>query len=954
MVRGSKSLSAWCRGPTGGGLRLCLRAAIVAALLTLWGCSPAEDPATRLERALQLESDGDLRTAAFELRRALQDAPEHGDLRFHHGRMNVIAGRGEAAQRELRRALELGVPAEQVMPWLIDALLLQERFTAALTEISSLTSAAEALDTPWLVRRGEAYLGLGRMEEAAADLRQALEQDAEHARALTGLAHLAQRRRDDAGALDLARRAARADPHDPRASLMHGWVALRLARLEEAEQALVAAADSAQARANPQDLARARLHLVEVYLGQEKMAEAEAAVASLEQLTGDVPEISYLKAVVAYRQGDHAAAHGWLQDTLQQRPDHQSARLLAGAVAYARDDFEEARRHLRRYLAVVPDNAAARQLLAATEARLGRHEEAMTVLAPLRGRGQGPDTASLLALIGRAASMAGQYTTAERALQSALAESPDDPSLRADLARLRAAQGRYDEAIGQLTELIREGDDSADVLLVQTLMAMGDLEQARRHARSLVEREPERADWHTLAALIDLNRGERQQAREALDGALDADQAYLPALLTLGRLDLEDGDLAAAERSFNAVLAVRPDHALAMRGLADVAHQRGDAATVRAWLERAVSAQPDAIQPRLWLARFHWQAGDADAALAQARGAAEGVPGDPRGLHLLGELQARTGDLEGASATYGTLLERLPNNLTAMLMRARLLAQLERPEEARGHMSAALEIAPRDLRVLEQAARLELALGQRQAALDAARRVQTYHPDSAIGWVVEGDVHASAARHVQAREAYARAHELAPSSLNARRVAQMAQRSGSAEEARRVLEAWLGVDPEDVQAMLILAILHQEDGRTDRAEALYKEVISRDPDQAVALNNLTWIYLARNDPQALETARRAHELQPAPAMTHTYGWTLVEHGDVSRGLPLIESAARDAPLPEVRYHLAVALSRSGDDARARQVLDELLTEHEQFDQRAEAEALYETLRQAPAHGARSE
>jgi cellulose synthase operon protein C len=944
MMRDSKSITAWFQGSMDGGLRICIRAVIVATVLAFWGCSPAEDPATRLERALQLESDGDLRTAAFELRRALQDAPDHGDLRFHHGRMNVIAGRGEAAQRELRRALELGVPAEQVMFWLVDALLLQERFTAALTEISSLTSGEEALDTAWLVRRGEAHLGLGRMEEAAADLRQALELDSEQARALTGLAHLAQRRRDDAGALELARRAARADPHDAKASLMHGWMALRLARFEEAEQALLAAAQSARARANPQDLARARLHLVEVYLGQEKMAEAEAAVASLEELTGDVPEISYLKAVVAYRQADYAAAQGWLQDTLLQRPDHQSARLLAGAVAYARDDFEEAGRQLRRYLAVVPDNAIARRLLAATEARLGRHEEAMAVLAPLRARGQGPDTAGLLALIGRAASMAGQYATAERALQSALAESPDDPAVRADLARLRAAQGRYDEAIGQLTELIREGDDSADVLLVQTLMAMGDLEQARRHAGSLVERDPARAEWHTLAALIDLNRGERQQAREGLDGALAVDEVYLPALLTLGRLDLEDGDPAAAERHFNAVLAVQPDHALAMRGLADVAHQRGDAATARAWLERAVNAHPDVIQPRLWLARFDWQAGDADAAIAAARGAVERVPGDPRARHLLGELQARSGDLEGASATYGRLLERLPTDLTAMLMLARIQGQLERPDEARRHMTAALELAPRDLRVLEQAAQLELALGQREAALEAARRAQVYHPDSAVGWVVEGDVHASAGRHAQAREAYVRAHELAPSSLNARRVAQMAQRSGSADEAMRVLEEWLKVDTEDAQAMLNLAILYQEHGRAEQGEALYGEVLSRHPDHAVALNNLAWIYLARNDPRALETARRAHELQPAPAMTHTYGWTLVEHGDVSTGLGLIESAAREAPLPEVRYHLAVALSRSGDDARARQVLSELLKEPEQFRQRAEAEALYQRLR----------
>lgn len=946
MMKGLDPMIAGCIG----GFALPPRAALLRAVMILaflvWaaGCTSVEDPSVRMERALAHEAEGDLRAAAFELRRALQDEPDHPEIRFHLGRLNVLAGRGDAAERELRRALDLGIPAAQVAPWRVDGLLVQEQYTRALSEIVSFMEGdASAPDATWLARRAEAYLGLGRIAEAEADIRSASEADPGQPRVLVVQATMAQQQGHAERVLELARQAVQADGADPRAAVLQGWAALRLVRFEEAEQALRHAVEAATARSNIAELSRARLLLVEAYLGQGNTADAGATVEALEEIVGDVPEISYLKAVVAYRRGDFAESRTWLQDTLRQRPDHQPARLLSGGAAYAVGEYEEAVTHLRRHLAMVPDNAAARRLLAAAQSRLGRHEEAMAALEPLRTGAPDPDTATLLSLIGRAASVSGELDTAETALRGALAQAPGDASLRGELARLHAAQGRYDEAIEELSALVGEGDDTADLLLVRTLLAKGDAAAAYGHARSLVERDRSRPEWHALLGFVELARGDRESARGSLVDALDRDADYLPAVMALGHLSLEDGNLASAERYFNSALRVRPDHAFAMLGLAESAHRRGDVDTARSWLGRAAEHHPDAVVPRLWLARIHWQSGDGSAAMEAAREAVREAPGDARALGLLGELQLRTGDTDGASGTYKRLLEADPSAIQARLALARIEARRGREEEARRHMAAALESAPGDVRVIDQAGRLELALGQTDAALDHARRLQREHAGSPAGWILEGDVLSRTGRHSQAYDAYARAHAVAPASLTVRRMAGAAGQSGAGDRALQVLEDWLKMHPEDTDAMLSLAMLLHREGEHDRAEDLYAGVLERDPDQAAALNNLTWLYLERDDDRAMETARRAYELQPGPATAHTYGWTLVEHGDVAGGLPLIESAASQAPVPEVRYRLAVALSRSGDDVAARRVLSELLDEHERFRERAEALALYESL-----------
>lgn len=922
-----------------------LRALLSLGLvLALAACSPGEDAATRLERAGEFEARGDYRAAALELQRALQAEPDHGEARLRLGRLRVLAGNPEAAENELRHALRLGIDPALVLPWIVDAQLLRERYSAALTEIDALPAEQLASDPQWLVRRAEAYLGLDRVADAARDLEAAGGLDASLVRVLLGRARVAYLRGEYLDALSLARQATAAEPDDMDAQFVEGWFALRLGRFAEAETPLIRSVERARARDNGGAMVRARMLLVEAYLGQEKVAESSATVDALGEQLGDVPEMGYLRALVAYREGDYALARTWLRDVLLRNPDHTPAYLLAGGTAYALGEYDEAVRHLRRYLAVVPSNHSARRLLAAAELRRGRPEEALSTVETLRqADADEAEVTDLLALIGRSATASGQFETAERALTAALEGARGDARLRGELAQLRVAQGRYDEAIRELTRLAEAGEGDADLLLVRTLVAKGDMAEAARFAAERAGRYPDRPEWQSLTGLILLQRGERQQARDRFARALAVDADHVPAMLQLGRMALEEGDEPRARRFFQDALRVAPTHLGAMLGLAEAAERRGDSAQARQWLEKAVEAEPQSPAPRIWLSRFHWGAGQADAALQTAREAVRVSPKDADALRLLGDLRRETNDLPGALETYATLLTLYPRDVSARSAMAWTQARVGEPALARQTLSAGLADQPGELRLLAESARLELSLNDAARALEHAHAAQTAHPRSPVGWMLEGEVRERAGDHRAALESYRRAHGLSPSFATVQRIARVSDALGDPRQGIGVLNDWLAANPNHAPAMLALGMLYQRMGQGREAQTQYERLLAMHPDETVALNNLAWLYLDRQDPRALEVARRAYETGPGPATAHTYGWTLVQSGDPAAGLVLIEQAAAEVPLPEVRYRLAVALERTGERARARQVLSRLLEEHPSFRHRAEAEALYRSL-----------
>ena len=119
----------------------------------------------------------------------------------------------------------------------------------------------------------------------------------------------------------------------------------------------------------------------------------------------------------------------------------------------------------------------------------------------------------------------------------------------------------------------------------------------------------------------------------------------------------------------------------------------------------------------------------------------------------------------------------------------------------------------------------------------------------------------------------------------------MQRRNGRASQARRLLNNWLRREPDDVLARLSLSDQLYAENKLDAAQAQYIQVLARDADNVLALNNLAGLLHGKDDVRALALAERAYEASPGSAeVLDTLGWILVGTGSTQRGLDLIERA----------------------------------------------------------------
>jgi Tfp pilus assembly protein PilF len=154
----------------------------------------------------------------------------------------------------------------------------------------------------------------------------------------------------------------------------------------------------------------------------------------------------------------------------------------------------------------------------------------------------------------------------------------------------------------------------------------------------------------------------------------------------------------------------------------------------------------------------------------------------------------------------------------------------------------------------------------------------------------------------------------------------------AAATARKVLEELLVDPPADPAAKQSLAAAYQAAALPDRAEKVYREVLQKQPDNAVVLNNLAWLLCMDKSKyeEALALANRAVGRYPqfASAMD-TRGVIYYRMGRLKEARKEFEACISLSPegLPvrsAAEFHLAQVLRDQGDRAQAADLLESCL------------------------------
>jgi putative PEP-CTERM system TPR-repeat lipoprotein len=420
---------------------------------------------------------------------------------------------------------------------------------------------------------------------------------------------------------------------------------------------------------------------------------------------------------------------------------------------------------------------------------------------------------------------------------------------------------------------------------------------------------------------------------------------YNAAAINLARLDLQEGRFDEAEQRLKSILARNDRNISAMMILADIASRRGQPDAALEWVQTAWDRNPGALRPGMVLAQHYLRQGENLKAIAVARELAEAHPKNPRPLQIMGTARLAMGEAASAVSSFQKAAELQPNAPNASLLLANAQAAAEDYDAAIESLEKSLSMQPDYLPAQAAKARLLQRTGRTEEALGLARRIQEQHPQSAQGYLLEGDIHWAGKDYANAEKVLAVGFARQPTAEIALKLFQLRRQQGDNDAARAVLSDWLAGNPNDLRVRQVLGQSYLAGGETAPAIEQYRLVVEAQPNNVVVLNNLAWALYEQNDPGALQYAERAYELAPEQfEVADTMGWLLVEAGEVERGLGLIRDAAAKAPhVPSIRYHLGAALAKSDRPAEARRELERLLRDHPDFPEAEQARALLAEL-----------
>ncbi|MDC0661933.1 tetratricopeptide repeat protein [Marinobacter sp. SS21] len=887
-----------------------LRATMMSAILAL-GLAGCDDNNMsqeeiqyigHLDQARFFQRQGELKASTLEARSAIELQPSESDPYFIIVRNLITAGDALNAERQLNQLREVmpdGFFTEQVANrsalLLAESQLMQREFDAALNALEQVQEPDKALQLEVELMRAKIQEASGRLADALQSYEAARSLDNEAVYPLIGLSRIAFANGDHVRVTELIAEAEQKDSEDPELWLWKAQVSEANRQWQKSEDAYIKALEDI----GQYDVMTYRKYetmsaLVRVLREQGKTSEAFVYEEMLAKSAPGTIKSNMAAARDAFTSGELETAARYLEEILEQTPTHEQSTLMLGMIRFRQGRVEEAEALLAP-LAEYTDSTAVNKLLAATKLEMRDPEGARALLEDLESDQSDPD---ILALVGIASLASGDIAAGEDFIEKALELNPDNHNLRLRYASYLAQRGQPDKALDLTRQALeaRPDLDAAKLLMIRTYVQIGDNAAATESATAWVKAQPDSIPALLSRGQLALESGDEVDAGRYFEQAAKAAPDQADPLVALGNLARHQGRSEAAQDYYRRALTLAPNNRAALRGAA-TAFERDQAIAL---MESILNEQPDAIGPKLVLLETALE--DAD---------------DVKAEQLTAELMAR--DSEHQPAPAASMVATIYSGVGEHLM------QEEKFDQARDVLNRGRILFPNNLGIGLQSAVLAFRSSDPAEARAILQDVKRTHPESPKPYIAE-------ASYLESQQQYREASELFKIALSKGRepgvalaYARSLQLSGQPGRAIEVLESAVEVNPAHPNIQLTLALLYQGNNQQAQAQAAYEAVIDVAPTNALALNNLAWLYFEAGDERALALAKRAYEAQPeSAAIADTYGWILFKAGNQIESVPILEKAHTLQPdADEIAFHLAEAYKATGQESKAKQVLQNM-------------------------------
>jgi len=663
---------------------------LAAGLLVLAACSrtPLQRESRFIELGKKLLQKKDYVRAGLQFRNAIQSAPLDAEPYYQLGLTYLGAGNRSLAMTCFRKATDLNpkhaaaqLKLADLLAAVNDRVVIADAQKRAQEVASEFPNNVDALNTLALTE-----LRLGKPEEAAAHLEQALERlpGGLVSSALLMRAKLAQG--DVKGAEEALQQCYRKSPQSAEVALVMGRFYLVVHRPQQAEEQFRRAI-----RIDPK-YAAAWLDLGLTLFHGGRKGEAGPVFKQVAAL----PDKSYkpVYAIFLLETGQRDAAIAELERLAKEDPADRAARTRLVKMYLVSGRRPDAEKLLAAAIARNPKDADALVQHSELSMDAGKYQDAQNDLnLVLRYR---PEAAEPHMLLARLDEAQGRTLNQRQELAEAVRLDPMLTAARVDLARLLIASKGATAAL-EILQQAPNSEKRAVPLIVQSNWALMDLGR-RDEARKGVAEGLKLARTPELLlqdALVKMEGKDYQGAQTSLNSALQQHPDDVPALRALAQLYGLQNQQAAGLRTVRQYAAGRPNSAPVQNFLGELLLAEGKPAEARAALMAAKTADPRFRPAQLSLARLDVSEGKLESAHRTLAGLLAADRNDPELWLYMGWLENMEKDYPQALAYFRKVVDADPSNVVALNNLAYILAsQTGQFDEALKYAQQVKEIAP--------------------------------------------------------------------------------------------------------------------------------------------------------------------------------------------------------------------------------------------------------------------
>jgi tetratricopeptide (TPR) repeat protein len=626
------------------------------------------------------------------------------------------------------------------------------------------------------------------------------------------------------------------------------------------------------------------------------------------------------------------------------------AQVLRGNALVGLKDIDAATGEFEEAIALDPTYAPAYASLAGVQVASGNRDEAEATFT--RAVDAAPTSITARLALGHFLWSTGRWRETEALFNAVIDMKPDDATANRALGLLYLTSGRGAEAEKFFRAIAEHTTDGSGTLaLADYYIVMKRYRDAREAIAGVADRHETHAAAVVRLAAMDAAAGDRTGALQRLRELTRSRPRHVPALVLEARILLETGDRQSAVSAAEEVVSSDPGSAGAVEahliaGIALLSAGRiNDAA---GHYREALRLRPRSTLALLSSGALELARGDAQAAVAYARQTMEIEPGNAAARALLVRGEARLGQNAEADRDLRPLQRSIPQSAAVANLEGRVLLEAKQFGGARAAYGRSLAASPQNLEALQASVQLDLARGDRAAAVAAIERRLQQPPVGADVFLLAARTFGAAGDEARAERLLRRAIEVDPERLEGySMLGALYAGRGRLAEAEREYRRLVDRNPKSVSSQTVLAMLLEQQHKGADAEHEYRRALAIDPDAAVAANNLAWMYAStkRDLSEALQLAEAAYRRLPDhPSINDTLGWAHHQLGQSAEAIPYLDRAATHTPTSALyQYHLGAAQTEAGHFVEGRRALERAFTLAHDFDGAADARKLLASL-----------